>query len=421
MVYAPLLLGAKLHPTWRAKAAEALAERNGDVAPINGPCVLIHAVSVGEAAATAELIRRLLAEQDELNVVVSTTTTTGFAHVQRLFGEEPRVRCVRFPLDLSKYVRRFLDRLRPSVVMLMELEVWPNFIGECHRRGIPVLVGNGRMTTKSYKGYRRLGPLAKPMFRKIDRVLAQEATYAERFTAVGCPNVEVVGSMKFDTASTEAPEGVDELLEVMGLGDGPVWVCGSTGPGEETIVLDAYRKLLEQRPALRLVIVPRHPQRFEEVAGIIEKTGFSLSRRTTPVDNPQAVILGDTMGELRKWYALADVVLVGRTLVDLGVSQRGSDMIEPAALGRHVVVGPWTQNFAAAMTAFKESRAIRTVVGKDGGTPSAIAIMAAVDWPLSHDDDFALRARQVVLEQRGATAKHVEALQAALGSSAATM
>ncbi|MEM6561877.1 MAG: glycosyltransferase N-terminal domain-containing protein [Planctomycetota bacterium] len=410
IVYGALLAGAKVRRGWRVKAAEALAARDGDVPAVEGECVLIHAVSVGEAAATVELVRRLRVARPDVSVVVSTTTATGYAHVQRLFANTDGVSCVRFPLDLSRCVRRFLDRLRPAAVMLMELEVWPNFVAVCVQRWIPVLVGNGRMTTKSFSRYRWLGPVARRMFGKLERVLAQEPVYAERFRAVGCGDVEGFASMKFDTARPEGPGGVVALRAGVGLGVGPPWVGGIPGPGEEVLVLEAYRRLLEERAGLRLVIAPRHPQRFDEVAEVIAEAGFGCVRRSNPglrSAQPSAsdVVLGDSMGELRKWYALADVVFVGRSLVDLGVSQRGSDMIEPAALGKAVLVGPWTQNFAGAMAAFRAADAVREV--------DAAGLAAAVGEMLD-ETQRGVRARQVVLEQRGATDRHVEALLAHL-------
>ncbi|HSV16013.1 MAG TPA: hypothetical protein VLI90_17255, partial [Tepidisphaeraceae bacterium] len=185
----------------------------------------------------------------------------------------------------------------------------------------------------------------------------------------------------------------------------PLWVCGSTGPGEEPIVLDAYHALLQSFPTLRLAIIPRHPQRFNEVAALIVQRGYPLLRRSarTRPTGGRPVILGDTMGELRKFYSLATVVFVGRTLVDLGPRQHGSDMIEPAALAKPIIVGPWTHNFAEPMEKFREANAIREVMKHTSELKQTIG-----DWLKNPQDaaEVGRAARQVVRENQGATARH---------------
>ncbi len=482
------------------KVRRALADRDGRVAARRGggPCVLIHAVSVGEVNATRALVSTLRQQRPGVAVVVSTSTDTGTARAAELFADVEGVATVRFPLDFSSNVRRFLDAVRPDMVMLMELELWPNFIAECDRRGVPVLLGNGRITAKSFNGYRRLGPLIRPTFRRLAGVLAQDETYAARFGQLGCERVEVAGSMKFDTASSEQPPGVAALAAELGFEvertkspQGPrtssmsgerrgscdpagrsgniedqatssdlaarplrpvgpqlpsvseddrpavrgvaafspdcslerapepdgdqVWsqlppdatgnvirplvVCGSTGPGEEAAILDA----LGDRP-IRLVFVPRKPERFDEVAALIRVRTGDVTRLTAVRQGEvpsYGVLLGDTMGELRKWYALADAVIVGRTLLDLGPSQHGSDMMEPAALGKPVAVGPFTSNFAAAMQALRRADGVLEV-------PNAAALRVAFP-DLLGDEGVAMgqRAAAAVATHRGATARHV--------------
>ncbi len=415
-------------PVWglRAKARHkvraAFRERFGDVpARVGaGPSVMVHAVSVGEVNATAALVRRLRELRPGLEVTVSTTTATGFARANALYGGEADVAVIRYPLDYSAAVRRVLDRRRPGAVVLMELEVWPNFMRECRHRGVPVVLANGRITGRSFSRYRLGGPVVRAMFRRLSRVLAQDATYAERFVKLGAPaeRVEVAGTMKFDTAEvSDAAQGDTALAAAVGLDGGPVWVCGSTGPGEEAVVLGVYRRLLAGHPGLRLVVVPRKPERFEEVAEVIIGSGFAVRRRSDEVGGsfakPQAagavggaVVLVDTMGELRRFYGLADVVFVGRTLVDLGASQHGSDMIEPAALGRAVVVGPFTGNFAGPMDRFREAGAVAEVA-------DAAGLEAAVRRLLGSAGERAAmggRARRVVREQQGSTERHARAV-----------
>ena len=284
-------------------------------------------------------------------------------------------------------------------------------MAECKRRNIPVMIVNGRLTPSSFRGYRRLRLLTGPMFRSLAHVCAQDQTYATRFIEVGTPSdrVSVTGTMKFDTAQLgDRVDGTEELARTLGLLPGKelIWVCGSTGPGEETIVLEVYQTLGARHPGLRLAIIPRKPERFDEVAAQILAAGFAVARRSQPGASPRAdaVVLGDTMGELRKFYSLADVVFVGRTLVDLGPRQHGSDMIEPAALSKPVVVGPFTHNFADVMRQFLEAGAMRVV--KD-----AAGLTAAIDELLTNPSQCAeigQCAREVVKRGQGATGRNLQ-------------
>jgi 3-deoxy-D-manno-octulosonic-acid transferase len=417
-----LALGAPywtLQPRTRRKVFRAMRERMARRLPPggDGPAVLIHAVSLGEMNATRALVQTLAGARPDLRFVVTTTTDVGWEAAGKLYGSDPNVRVVRFPLDFSGAVSRLLDGLRPTVVALMELEVWPNFMLQCERRGIPVVLINGRLTESSFRNYRLGGPLVKRMFRRLSEVCAQDQTYAARFLELGAPagHVRVTGTMKFDTAQVaDRIDGDLELAAAVGLrpGEEPVWVCGSTGPGEEEIVLEVFKQL---DPRLRLVLVPRKPERFDEVAELVRHEGFALVRRGTGetfpgrIDRP-AVVLGDTMGELRKFYSVADVVFVGRTLVDLGQRQRGSDMIEPSALGKPVIVGPYTHNFADAMARLRDADAVRVV--HDGAE-----LGRAVAGVLASPDRGAAmgrRAQDVVRREQGATARNAGVILAHL-------
>jgi 3-deoxy-D-manno-octulosonic-acid transferase len=407
-------------PSARRKVFNALSSRMGHVAvrESGGVGVMIHAVSLGEINATRELVHRLRAARpDSLHFTLTTTTDTGFARGQELYGGERDVTLMRFPLDFSWAMNRLIASQRPAVAALMELEVWPNFLRQCRRHRVPVVLINGRLTTASFGRYRLIRPLARAMFSQIQRVCAQDAIYAQRFIDLGVDpqRVDVTGTMKFDTAPVaDRVDGAAELAAEMSIGDGPIWVCGSTGPGEEPIILDQYRELLPAFPKLRLVLVPRKPERFDEVAQQITAAGFACSRRTKPSLDSSAVLLGDTMGELRKWYSLADVVFVGRTLVDLGPRQHGSDMIEPAALAKPVIVGPFTGNFAEPMARFLADKAIMVVQGGEELTPQVADL-------LNHPDQAAAlgaRARQVVLREQGATDRHVKAILELIGDRA---
>lgn len=404
----------------RRKVKSALANRMGHIPPRPGqaPAVMVHAVSMGEINATRALVKSLQDARPGLHVIVSTTTDTGYERGKQLYGNAPDVTLIHFPLDFTAAVSRTLDNLRPHVVVLMELEVWPNFLRQCGRRNIPVMVVNARLTPHSYIRYKWVAPVARAMFSRLAVVGAQEQAYADQFVSLGVPKdrVTVTGTMKFDTAEVgDTVPGASDLAASLNLRpDEPLWVCGSTGPGEEQIILDAYRDLLKDFPTLRLAIIPRHPERFDEVAKLIEQGGYALVRRSRvagsqqPVASSNPVILGDTMGELRKFYALATVVLVGRTLVDLGHRQRGSDMIEPAALAKPTIVGPWTHNFAEVMNAFRSANAIYEI-------PHGSTLHTSVAEILRDPDLSATKARRgqgVVRQGKGATAHHVQMILA---------
>jgi 3-deoxy-D-manno-octulosonic-acid transferase len=416
-----IAVASAFSPKMRHKVLRALRERNGSDVPVAppaaGPCVMIHAVSLGEMNATRALITQLSAARSDFRFLVTVTTDTGYARGLELYGKDSRVTLCRYPLDLSDFIERLLHRQRPAIVVLMELEVWPNFVWHCQRRGIPVVLVNGRLTDGSFRTYRRGGIIVRKMFQRLADVCVQDAAYAERFKTLGArpETVQITGTMKFDTAEiVDRVAGDTELAAAVGLrpGDEPILVAGSTGPGEEEIVLQVYRELLATFPALRLAIIPRHPQRFDEVAELIARHSFPLIRRSHAkdgsgtADSTKPVILGDTMGELRKFYSLADVVFVGRSLVDLGHRQRGSDMIEPAALGKPVICGPWTQNFADAVRQLKGAAGILEV--RDG------AELRDATHRLLQDRSTATamgaRAREVVRSQQGATARHVEVI-----------
>ena len=402
-----------LRPSARRKVASAFQDiprRDGDSAT-----VMIHAVSLGEINATRTLIDKLRTVMPGIRFVVSSTTDTGLARAADLYATQPDITLIRYPLDFSWEVSRVLDAVRPDVVALMELEVWPNFMRVCSQRKIPVVLINARLTETSFKRYRWLGPITKKMFGRLAAVCAQEQSYADRLLALGAspPLTRVTGTMKFDTSpvATSIP-GDLQLAREVGLDpfNEPIWVCGSTGPGEERIILERYRSILGRFPRLRLAIIPRKPERFDEVAELIVKNKFYVVRRsrgarlsTGPLP---PIILGDTVGELKKFYSLASIVFVGRTLVDLGQRQAGSDMIEPAALGKPVIVGPHTGNFAEPVRCFKVADAIM-VVSDAAELEQAVAVLLSTPQKAT---DIGRRAQQVVKENQGATTRNGQIL-----------
>ena len=385
-----LLSTGKWRTDWRGRFGHTRIEK-----PREGTqTLLIHAVSVGEANLVRRLVEHLETTEPKLRVVISTTTNTGFARATNLYGPH---RVVRFPFDFSQPVTRFLDTIKPDAVALTELEVWPNFMQACAKRGIPVAVINGRLSERSFNGYRKLRPLLRKMFASLSAVAAQTQDYADRFTAMGVPadKVHVLDTMKWDTAEvTDHVQGSDELAQQLGIDrNRPLVVAGSTGVDEE-------KQLIEACPEeAQLMLVPRKPERFNEVASLSP----NLVRRSDPKP-PQdgslpRLFLLDTMGELGKAYALADIAVVGRSFNGWG----GSDPIEPVALGRPTVIGKDYHNFIEVVEALHSAGGL--VVTDDPG--KAIAKL------LRHTANrkrLAKRGREVILSRKGSTQKHADLL-----------
>ena len=298
MVYLALLAVAwplLLYRRWRrGPGSLSLRERLGNVPvrPVSAKCVWLHAVSLGEVNATRTLVEELRRRSPETAIAVSATTQTGLDRARTLY---PRLTVFRFPLDLSFIVGRVMRRIRPSVIVMMELEVWPNVVELASRYGVPVIIANGRVThDKSVRRFNwpLLRQVSRRMFGKLRWVGAQDETYARRFAGLGVPpeRIEITGSLKYDVADVaDWIEGQEALADELGINRRrPLWVCGSTGPGEEAAVLDAYAELLRSHPGLQLAIVPRKPERFDEVAALIVRRGFACLRRSGgPPDVPQ--------------------------------------------------------------------------------------------------------------------------------------
>jgi len=386
------------------------------------PCIWVHAVSMGEINAIGTLIEEIHRLLPQFEIVISSTTDTGISRARKLYGTSYRV--FFFPLDFSQAVKKALKRLRPQLCIMMELEVWPNFMSETARQGIPVMVANGRISSaKGFPRYRRIAPLVRPIFRHLAMALVQDETYAERFRYLGVlpERVQVAGSLKYDTAEVgDTVAGAEELSGQLGLKkDEPVWAAGSTGPGEEEIILNSFSQLRQRQKKelqyVRLVIVPRKPERFDEVARLIETRGYQLVRysrvkageyKVSDRDSG-AVILGDTMGDLRKFYSLASVVFVGRSLVPMG----GSDMIEAAGLANPVIVGPYTENFIDSVKKLVAAEGISVVA--DGRQLTEVTEKLLRDTASARQ--MGQRARQVIIENKGATRRTVEAVVKLLG------
>jgi len=378
-------------------------------------CIWLHAVSVGEVNAAKTVIKELQNNFPDFEIVISTTTDTGYARATNIFGENFKV--FYFPFDFSWSMSRAFDNIRPAICLLMEQEVWPNFVRIAQQTNIPVVVVNGRISDKGFARYKKIKPLAKLVWQKVTLVLAQTDEYAQRFITIGArpENVIVTGSLKYDTAQiTDKVDGADTLAAQLNITDERLWVAGATGPCEEKIILDVFTNLTtrQQFNDLRLVIVPRKPERFDEVAQLIKDADFDFVRYSS-IKNTDAkcseknpVILGDTMGDLRKFYSLAAIIFVGRSLVPMG----GSDMMEAAALGKPTLFGPHAFNFRHTVDALLKDEG--AVMVKD--EQDLIQTMQKCLTDTDFAQKIARNGREVIKKNQGATQKTINQITALL-------
>ncbi|MES2076313.1 MAG: lipid IV(A) 3-deoxy-D-manno-octulosonic acid transferase [Pseudomonadota bacterium] len=396
-----------------ASAGEAAAASRAAGADM--PTIWLHAVSVGETRAAEPLVDALLAAYPQHRIVLTHMTPTGRATGAALFGRHgARLVQSYLPYDTATMVRRFLRHFAPRICILMETEVWPNLIAECGRAGVPVVLANARLSERSLRKAGRFGRLLLDAARGITLVAAQTEADAARVATLGAPRVEVTGSIKFDVVVPAAALATGAALRAH-IGGRPVLLCASTREGEEALILDAFQQAREALPAdVLLLIVPRHPQRFDEVEKLVAERGLALERRSTlALDGAAlparvAVLLGDSMGEMFAYYAACDCAFVGGSLLPLG----GQNLIEPAALGKPVLIGPHTFNFAVVTEdALAAGGALRVA--------DAAELMAATARLLGDAAaraDMGRRALAFANQHRGATARTLALLQTLLPS-----
>lgn len=370
----------------RARKAPAYARRIGERFSLGLPAmrpggIWVHAVSVGESIAAAPMIRELMARHPELPITVTCMTPTGSERIRALFGDQ--VQHCYLPYDLPWAAARFLDRVRPRLAVVMETELWPNHIHQCARRGIAVVLANARLSERSARGYARLSRLTAPMLAELDWLAVQSEAEAERFRRLGArpERISVTGSIKFDLHVDPAlAERAAELRARWGAEQRPVWIAASTHRGEDEVILQAHRHLLERHPDALLILVPRHPERFLDVLGLCRQQGFATARRSgnEAVTAEHQVLLGDTMGELLFLYALADLAFVGGSLVANG----GHNLLEPAALGKPVLSGPHLFNFLEISQQLRAAGALGEVTDAAG---LSLAVSTLLEQPdLAH-------------------------------------
>lgn len=365
--------------------------------------VWFHAVSVGEVIQLQKVVDEFRRQtSDQFSIVVSTSTDTGFELAVKRF---PDCQVTWFPLDFSWAVANAVHAVRPGLVVLMELELWPNFLAECQRQQIPVAVINARMSERSHRGYSRIRKLMAPLFGKLALVAAQSQGNADRLQSLGVSpdHLHVSGSIKFDGIATDRNNpSTNRLRELFGLTSSEtIFMAGSTQAPEEQFAIQTWLACRQEFPSLRLILVPRHRERFEEVAQLVSRAGITLTRRsqlTSSIQPPSdAVILVDSIGELSACWGLADIAFVGGSFGNRG----GQNMIEPAAFGAAVLFGPNTWNFRDIVRAFKESNACLQLAAAEALTPTLLRLLADP----AERQSLGAAAQSVVDSQVGATAR----------------
>lgn len=376
------------------------------------PTVWVHAVSVGETLAAVPLLRRLRRRIPEARLLVSNVTLTGRETAAKsLAGVADGG--FYFPFDLPWLCGRFLDVVRPDAVAIVETEIWPNFIAECARRGIPVVIVNGRLSERSFAGYMRFRWFFAPILRTLRKISAQTEGDAERFVSLGAPreNVTVGGNLKFDVSPPEIGDSPLSGLLLREKASGAKWiVAGSTHDGEESQVLRAFLSAREANPSIRLLLAPRHPERFEAVESLVRREEVSIVRRTAIPDGTEhlseTILLLDTVGELSSAYAAADLAFVGGSLVAKG----GHNVLEPSWHGVPTIVGPHMENFREIADAFLAGNALIRVGGEE---ELADRFRRFAGDPHCYHG-FGLRAKELLDSYRGASEANTEAVLSGL-------
>lgn len=340
IVWLKLLWRSRKAPAYRQRWLERYGFCKNKV-KANG--ILVHAVSVGETIAAIPLIKALQQKYPQLPITVTTMTPTGSERVKSLLKDS--VSHVYLPYDLPGAIKRFLKTTKPKIVIIMETELWPNFISQCYKQKIPLIIANARLSERSAARYGKLGKAVKQLFSKISMVAAQNQQDGERFVSLGLPadHLAITGSIKFDiNLSNEQHQKINQLTQQWQL-KRPVLIAASTHSGEDEIILTAFKKLLLKHANLLLILVPRHPERFKTVEKLISDSGFNYLKRSTnqtPTAQTQ-IVLGDTMGELLELYAMADIAFVGGSLVKQG----GHNPLEPALHHMAIITGEYFFNF----------------------------------------------------------------------------
>lgn len=387
-------LGARA-PDYRGRWQERLAL--GYRQRLDG-CVWVHAVSVGETLAAASMIEALLQRYPDTPLLVTSTTPTGSERVRALFGS--RVHHVYWPWDTPGVINRFWRNFNPRLVILLETELWPNLIDAARKRNVPVVLVNGRLSAGSHQGYARLRGLMRPMLQSLQALAVQTAVEAERFVDLGAAaeRVTVTGNVKFDISLDDGLRGRAVQLREQ-FAERPVWIAASTHPGEDEVVLAAHARLRRQCPNALLILVPRHQERFDQVAAQVLQQGLTVVRRSRNQlpDADTAVYLADTMGELLMLFGAADIAFVGGSLVPVG----GHNLLEPALWSKPIITGPVLHNFTLIADLLDTAGAHRLV---ENEAELAELLQRLFSEPELRQQ-MGVRAAEVVQAHRGALAR----------------
>ncbi len=408
---APLVV---LRLLWRSRKApdyrQRIGERFGFFPHLSKKgYIWLHSVSVGETIAAAPLVKQLLATYPDLPLLITTTTPTGSAQVKKLFGDQ--VAHVYAPYDLPGAVQRFLARTQPRLALIMETELWPNLFHYCHRQGVPVVVANARLSERSAKGYGKLRALTAQTLACVTQVAAQGEDDGQRFLALGLrqDQLTITGSLKFDLTVAASVQEQGQVLRRVTLGaERPVWLAASTHQGEDEQLLDALAEVRQQVADALLVLVPRHPERFDSVVELCRQRGLNVVRRSERrgCNAETDVFVADSMGEMMLLLAASDVCFMGGSLIEHG----GHNILEPAALGKPVVFGPSMYNFAVISKLFIAEGAARQVA--DRHELAQVLVQWLTNVVLA--DEFGQRGRAVVDANRGALQRLLRLLAAIL-------
>ena len=398
---------------WRSRRLKAyrsrLSERLGFYSFSMDKCLWVHAVSVGETIAAVPLIKKLKELHPQIPILVTTMTPTGAARVQAAFGES--VTHLYIPYDLPGAMKRFLKATHPMVCVMMETELWPNLLAACARKKIPVCLVNARLSGKSARGYARVASLTREMLNEIDVIASQGEKDAERFIALGAPKKRVIvtGNLKFDMQlPTDLADKAVALRKTLGE-NRLIWVAASTHEGEEEIILKAQQLIREKIPNALLILVPRHPDRFDVVANLCAQTSTVRRSSGENCDANTSVYLGDTMGEMLLMYSVADAAFVAGSLIERG----GHNILEPAALAKPIITGPYIFNFQEICDLFVSEKA--QVMVNDAETLANQVIALLQDEALRKN--YGDRALRVIQANRGALDRQVELIEAEVSKS----
>ena len=400
----------------RSRKAPAYAKRIGERFAVTLPDlkpggIWLHAVSVGESIAAAPVVKALQQQYPDLPITVTCMTPTGSERIQSLFGDS--VQHCYLPYDLPLASKRFLQRLQPRLAIVMETELWPNHINQCARLKIPVVLANGRLSERSARGYARFAKLVAPMLKQISALAVQSDIEAQRFIELGAraQTVKVTGSIKYDQqVAAGLPQQAQALREQWQAMQRPIWIAASTHVGEDALILAAHQQLLGLFPNALLILRPRHPERFESVYTLCIEQGMRVQRRSTKalVTAQHQVLLGDTMGELMFLYALADVALVGGSLIKHG----GHNMLEPIALAKPTLTGPHYFNFLEIAEQLLAAGGLQTVADR-----SELAQAVARLWTsAAHAQSMCCAAQQVLQRNQGALQRLLQIIQAQISA-----